>query len=296
MVLTQWGGGDQAWERWITTRPWSILKAGHLVGLGEDLVRCQAALRALSRLLDQAPPDDEFPGVLERATKVIQEQLDHIGLAVEGMSAIEYDLLRERSGDEHFQDGCLFTFHDHLLQRYQIFSPFPEHETTHGTWGPLPWWSIALHGEHERRAAEAILERGGMQMSITAKNHDADELFITCWEPGPGPSELTACLRFDLRDAVHACELLLLARRQSVAVYFLTECIDAWDDREIRLIGTMNIAIDGEVGATLADITTRALRRLMPGTSGPAIYNDGVPPLERLLKSSRLPSIYRHPR
>lgn len=168
-------------------------------------------------------------------------------------TAIEYDLLRERSGDEHFQDGCLFTFHftfhDHLLQRHQISSPFPEHETAHGTWGPLPWWSIALHGEHERRAAEAILDHGGMQVSITAKNHAADELFITCWESGHGPSELTACLRFDLRDAVHACELLLLARRQSVAVDFLAEHIDAWDDREIRLIGTMNIAIDGEVGA-----------------------------------------------
>lgn len=296
MVLTQHGGGDRAWERWISTRPWSILKAGHLVGLGGDLVRCQAAQRALSRLLDQAPPGDEFRGVLERATEVIQGQLDHIGLAVEGMSAIEYDLLRERSGDEHFQDGCLTTFHEHLLQRYQIFSPFPEHETTHGTWGPLPWWSIALHDEHERRVAEAILARGSMQMSVTAKNSGADELFITCWEPGPGPSELTACFRFDLHDAVHACELLLLARRQSVAVDFLTEHIDEWDDREIHLIGTMNIALDGKVGATLADIATRALRRIVPGASGPAIYNDGVPSLERLLKSSRLPRIYRHPR
>lgn len=296
MVLTQRGGGDQAWERWISTRPWSILKAGHLVGLGGDLVRCQAAQRALSRLLDQAPPGDEFRGVLERATKVIQGQLDHIALAVEGMSAIEYDLLRERSGDEHFQDGCLTTFQEHLLQRYQTSSPFPEHETTHGTWGPLPWWSIALHDEHERRAAEAILARGGIQIGITAKNHDADELFITCWEPGPGPSELTTCLRFDLHDAAHACELLLLARRQSVAVDFLTEHIDKWDDREIHLIGTMNIAMDGEVCATLADIATRALRRLMPGAAGPAIYHDGVPSLERLLKSSRLPRIYRHPR
>ncbi|WP_405857788.1 hypothetical protein OG361_27730 [Streptomyces sp. NBC_00090] len=77
---------------------------------------------------------------------------------------------------------------------------------------------------------------------------------------------------------------------------FLTEHIDKWDDREIHLIGTMNIAIDGEVGATLADIATRALRRLMPGAAGPAIYHDGVPSLERLLKSSRLPRIYRHPR
>ncbi|MFE2924870.1 hypothetical protein [Streptomyces goshikiensis] len=118
-------------------------------------------------------------------------------------------------------------------EHLQVLSPFYEHE-----WGPLLWWAIALHDEHERGAAEALLTRGGIQLSFTAKNHDADELLITCWEPGPGPSALTACLRFNLRDAVHACELLLLARRQSVAVDFLTEHIDEWDDREIQLIGT----------------------------------------------------------
>ncbi|MQS37650.1 effector-associated constant component EACC1 [Streptomyces katsurahamanus] len=61
--------------------------------------------------------------------------------------------------------------------------------------------------------------------------------------------------------------------------------------------GCMNAGeIGGDVSATLADIATRALRRLMPGASGPAIYHDGVPSLERLLKSSRLPQICRHPR
>ncbi|MEJ8652936.1 caspase family protein [Streptomyces sp. MS1.AVA.3] len=296
MVLTQRGGGDQAWERWMSTRPWSTLKARHLVRLGGDLVRCQAAQRALDRLLDQAPPGHEFSGVLERAAKIIQEQLERIALAMEGMSAIECDLLRERGRDEHFQDGCLATFQEHLLNRYQIFSPFLEHETTHGTWGPLPWWSIALHDERERQAAEELLVRGDMQLSITAKNHDADELVITCQEPGAGPSGLTTHLRFDLHDPVHACELLLLARRQSVAVDFLTEHIDEWDDRDVHLIGTLAIAIGGDIGATLADIATRALRQLTPGASGPAIYHDGVPSLERLLKSSRLPQICRHPR
>jgi hypothetical protein len=296
MTLTQRGGGDQAWERWMATRFWSTLKAGHLVSLGGDLVRCQAAQRALGRLLDQAPPGDEFRGVLERTEEIIQEQLERIALAVEGMSAIEYELLRERSRDERFQDGCLVTFQEHLLKRYQIFSPFPEHETTHGTWGPLPWWSIALHDERERQAAEELLVRGGMQLSINAKNHDADELVITCQEPGLGPSGLAARLCFDLRDAVHACELLLLARRQSVAVDFLTEHIDEWDDREVNLIGTLDIAIGGDIGGTLGDIATRALHRLMPGAAGPALYADGVPALDRLLNSSRLPEICRHPR
>lgn len=296
MTLTQRGGGDQAWERWMATRPWSTLKARHLVTLGGDLVRCQAARRALGRLLDQAPPGDEFRGVLERTAEIIQEQLERIALAVEGMSAIEYELLRERSKDEHFQDSCLATFQKHLLKQYQIFSPFLEHATTHGTWGPLPWWSIALHDERERQAAEELLVRGGMQISINAKNHDADELVITCQEPGLGPTGLTARLRFDLRDAVHACELLLLARRQSVAVDFLTEHIDERDDREVNLIGTLDIAIGGDIGGTLGDIATRALRRLMPGAAGSALYADGVPALDRLLKTSRLPEICRHPR
>ncbi|MFE3627091.1 hypothetical protein [Streptomyces goshikiensis] len=110
--------------------------------------------------------------------------------------------LSAASSIRHFQDGCLTTFQKHLLQRYQILSPFYEHETAHGTWGPLPWWAIALHDEHERGPAEALLTRGGIQLSFTAKNHDADELLITCWEPGPGPSALTACLRFNLLNVI----------------------------------------------------------------------------------------------
>ncbi|MEW1816639.1 MULTISPECIES: caspase family protein [Streptomyces] len=290
-------GGDRAWDRWMSTRPWSILKARHLVSLGGDLARCQAAQRALGRLLDQAPPGDEFRGVIERAAEIIQEQLEQIDLAVEGMSAVEYELLRERSRDEHFQDSCLVTFQQHLLERqYQLFTPFPEHAATHGTWGPLPWWSIALHDEREQRAAQELLARGGMQLGVTAKSRDADELVITCQEPGPGPSRITARLHFDLHDAVHACELLLLARRQKVAVDFLSEHIDEWDDREVNLIGTFPIDLGGDLGATLADIATHALRRLMPGASGSAFHNEGVASLDMLLKSSRLPQICRHPR
>ncbi|WUH19551.1 caspase family protein [Streptomyces sp. NBC_00448] len=296
MVLGQHGGGDRAWDRWMSTRPWNILNARHLVSLGGDLARCQAAQRALARLLDRAPSGDEFRSVLERAAKIIQDQLEYIALAVEGMSAIEYELLRERSRDEHFQDGCLFTFQQHLLERYQTFTSFPEHTTTHGTWGPLPWWSIALHDEREQRGAQELLACGGMQLGITAESYGADELFVTCQEPGPGPSRIMARLRFDLRDAVHACEMLLLARRQSVAVDFLTERIDEWDDREVNLVGTMSIDVGGDIGTALTDIATRALRRLLPGASGPAVQLEGVPELERLLKSSRLPPICRHPR
>ncbi len=296
MALGQQSGGDQAWKRWMSTRPWSILKARHLVTIGGDLVRCRAAQRALSRSLDQFPPDHELHEVLERTTKVIQEQLERISLAVEGMSAIEFDLLRERSRDEHFQDGCLATFWNHLRQQPQVFSPLLEHEATHGVWGPLPWWSVTVRDEHERQAATAILTSDGLPMSFATRDQGTDELVITFWDPGPGSPGFAVRLYFDLQNAVHACELLLLARRQCVAVDFLTHDINKWDDLEIGYLGTRRISIGRDMGETLTGIATRALRRLMPDASGPALYHDAIPSLNQLLNSSRLPPMCRYPR
>ncbi|MFJ1613960.1 hypothetical protein ACIODT_24840 [Streptomyces sp. NPDC088251] len=74
------------------------------------------------------------------------------------------------------------------------------------------------------------------------------------------------------------------------------EHVDEWDDREVNLIGTLPIDMGGDIGATLADIATRALRRLMPDASGPALHHDVVPSLDRPVESSRLPRICRHPR
>ncbi|MFJ4571225.1 hypothetical protein ACIP4W_07295 [Streptomyces sp. NPDC088846] len=51
---------------------------------------------------------------------------------------------------------------------------------------------------------------------------------------------------------------------------FVMEHVDEWDDREVNLIGTLPIDMGGDIGATLADIATRALRRLMPDASGPS--------------------------
>ncbi len=294
MMLTQ-HGADKAWERWVSTRTWSILKVGHLERLGEDLARCQAARRALRRLLDQVSQDDDLHSVVVRAREIVDQHLQHIALAVEGMSAIECELLRERDEDEHFQDLCLTTFQQNPMTRNHEFCPSHEYMTRHGTWGPLPWWSIVVHGERERQAAANLLLRHGMQLYI-AKSQDSDEVVITCQEPGLGPSGLAARLRFDLGNAVHACELLLLARRQSVAVDFLAQRTMEWGNHELSLIGTLNITLDGAISGTLANLATGALRRLVPGTSGPTIYPDGIPALDRLLRSRQLPDICRYPR
>ncbi|MFC4961691.1 hypothetical protein ACFPFX_35960 [Streptomyces mauvecolor] len=287
MALGKHSGADRDEERWHNTRTWSILKAGHLVTVGRDLVCCQAARHWLGRYMDKAPDGDEFRGVLGRAGEVIQEQLDHIVLAVEGMSAIEYELLRDRDADEHFQDSCLATFQEQLLGRHSEFALLDKHETTHGTWGPLPWWAVALHNDRERRAAEELLVRGGLQLRIEARDPSADELVIICEEPGLGPSGLSALLRFDLGSAVHCCELLLLARREQVGLDFVTEHIDEWDDRELNLVGSLSLSIGEEISGLLASVATRSLRRLVPGTSGAPHYNEGLPLLERLLKTSQ---------
>ncbi|WP_329147698.1 caspase family protein [Streptomyces niveus] len=296
MMLGERGGGDRAWEHWMSTRPWSTLKARHLVQLGGDLVRCKKAQQTLAQYVDLAPADHNSRAVFVRAAEIIEEQLKDIKLAIESMSAIEYDLLRERTADEHFQDGCLATFSKHLLKRSQVFTPFEEHKMNHGTWAAIPWWSLVVHGKQEQRAVEDFLKRGGLQLGVRAESPDADELVISCEEPGLGPSWIAARLIFDLRDVVQACEVLLLGRRQSVVVDFLSEHINEWDDRQMHLAGSLDLSLGPEIGATLTDVATCALRRLLPGSSGPPLHHDGVPALDRILSSSRLPKIARCPR
>lgn len=289
-------GGDRAWEHWMSTRSWSTLKARHLVELGGDLVRCKGAQQALAQYVDLTPADHNSRAVFVRAAELIEEQLKAVELAIESMSAIESDLLRERTADEHFQDGCLATFSKHLLKRSQVFTPFEEHKMNHGTWAAIPWWSLVVHGKQGQRAVEDFLKRGGLQIGVRAESPDADELVISCEEPGLGPSWIAARLVFDLRDVVQACEVLLLGRRQSVVVDFLTEHINEWDDRQVHLAGSLDLALGPEIGAKLTNVATCALRRLLAGSSGPALYHDGVPALDRLLSSSRLPKIARCPR
>lgn len=296
MMLGERGGGDRAWEHWMSTRPWSTLTARHLVQLGGDLVRCKAAQRTLAQYVDLAPYGHHSRAVLLRAAELIEEQLKDTALAIESISAIEYDLLRERTADEHFQDGCLATFSKHLLNRSQAFTPFEAHRMNHGTWAAIPWWSLVVHGKQEQRVVEGFLKRGGLQLGVAAESPDADELVISCEEPDLGPSWITARLIFDLRDVVQTCELLLLGRRQSVVVDFLTEHIDEWDDRQVRLAGSLDLSLGPEIGATLTDVATRALHRLLPDSPGPSLHHEGVPALDRLLGSSQLPRIARCPR
>ncbi|MFJ6779698.1 caspase domain-containing protein [Streptomyces yangpuensis] len=296
MMLGERGGADRAWKQWMSTRPWSTLEARHLVQLGGDLVRCKAAQRTIAQYVDGAPVGQSSRAVLARAADFVEEQLKEIALAIESISAIEYDLLRERTVDEHFQDGCLATFSKHLLTRSQIYMPFEEHKMNHGTWAAIPWWSLVVHGEQEQRAIEDFLKRGSLQLGVVAGGPDVDELVISCEEPDLGPSWMAARLIFDLRDVVQACELLLLGRRQSVVLDFLTEHIDEWDDRHAHLVGSLDLSLGPEIGATLTDVATRALRRLLPGSHGPSLHHEGVPTLDRLLGSSRLPRIARLPR
>ncbi|MFJ9932234.1 caspase domain-containing protein [Streptomyces virginiae] len=296
MVLGERGGGDLAWEHWMSTRPWSTLNARHLVQLGGDLVRCKAAKRTLAQYVALAPAGHDSRTVFVRAADIIEEQLKDIALAIESISAIEYDLLRERTADEHFQEGCLATFSKHLLARPQFFTPFEENKMNHGTWAALPWWSLVVHGGQEQGAVEDFLERGGLQLGIADQGPDADELVISCDEPSLGPSWITARLIFDLRDAAQACELLLLGRRQSVVLDFLTEHVDEWGDRQVHLAGSLDLSLGPEIGARLTEVATRSLRRLLPDSHGPSLHLEGVPALDRLLGSSRLPRIARCPR
>jgi hypothetical protein len=128
---------DQAWERWADRLPFSADQVEYLLTLGGDLVRCTEARRFLREVLDQLSTDDNLRPAAARALDIIEDQLEQLGMTVSGLSTIESDLLRGRTQQEYFQDGCINAFLNWSLS-LETRSYVMGSQTEHGVWGRCP--------------------------------------------------------------------------------------------------------------------------------------------------------------
>ncbi|AWS41689.1 hypothetical protein DKM19_10335 [Streptosporangium sp. 'caverna'] len=250
----------RAADLWFDRLCWNPNAIQHLFEIGDDLVRSRAAERLLSNTLAGMSLDSALASTVSRALSFVRDHLEAVAGTLEGLSAFERDLIRERTADEQFQDGCLKAY---LGWADSSFSGFSENDTARGVWGPLPWWSLATKDEQQREAAAGLLVRRGANLSVDASVPDILDLRITA--PGLGSSGLDAHYSYALKHLPDICELLLLARRGRVNIDILGESeADEWDQSEVLLYGTLVIELDGEVVSELALRATRALRALLP--------------------------------
>jgi hypothetical protein len=189
-----------AWQRWADRLPFSPVRAEHLLVVGGDLISCIQAQRYLHHLRDR--PDLDLRQSAARALEIIKDQFDQVDAAIKGLSTLEREQLRERTDEEHFQDGCLAA----LLSWSCAAGVRPSlcgSDTAHGKWGPLPWWAIMVRDDEQERAAAGTLAEGTLPLGVEPDPAQPDRLELICRKPRTTSPGLRAHFRFNLTNPVH---------------------------------------------------------------------------------------------
>ncbi|WP_158821018.1 MULTISPECIES: GIY-YIG nuclease family protein [unclassified Streptomyces] len=268
-------------DRWLNGFP--AYKADHLRLLGSDKAQCDGSLAYLRTVIERLDSDHELRPIAIRAVVLVEEQLAHVSAAIESLGPTEQDLLRPRSAEQSFRDGCVLTFLNWSLDR-EAHTHHPDLQAVHGTWGPVSWWSLTARHSDEVEATIASRDEGVLPVSIEMDPAEPTLLTLVCRKPRTETPGLLAQFVFDLANPVHACELLLLSRRDGVPIDLYVESSDEWDhDKEH--VGTLYAPMGPELAQFITEIATESLAQIVP-TSRSQRYDihEGIPALTEALQ------------
>lgn len=274
--------GHDALGRWLTQFP--APKARHLRALGSDRATCQAAAKYLRTAIGHPSLDDALRPVAVRALALVEGQLAHVSEAVASLGTLERDLLRERTEEESFRDGCLFTFLSPVHGRDVVHDV--GRRTRHGVWGTVPRWSITAQQSDEAEAIAALLDEGALPLGFEWDPHASRLLSLTCRKPRTETPGMIASFMFDLDNPFHACELLLIGRRNGFPVDLYAQSEDE-EYFDAEFIGALRVPVGPELAQYITEIASEALTQIVPGIRNQTydIY-DGIPLLRKALQRS----------
>lgn len=164
--------------------------------LGSDKAQCDGSLAYLRRVIERLDSDHELRPIAIRAVALVEEQLAHVSAAIESLSPPERDLLRPRSAEQSFRDGCVLTFLNWSLDR-AAHTHHPDLQAVHGTWGPVPWWSLTARQSDEVEATVASRDEGVLPLSIEMDPAEPNLLTLVCRKPRTKTPGLLAQFVFD---------------------------------------------------------------------------------------------------
>ncbi|MCR3754412.1 GIY-YIG nuclease family protein [Lentzea californiensis] len=259
--LTGDPAGKQVRERWADRLPFAASQVEHLFTVGGDLVSSTQARRYLRHLHDRVDREQRRP--VARALEIIEDQIAQVTTAINGLSTLERELLRERSDQEHLEDWCLAA----LMNWSRGGEPGPGlHgcDTAHGMWGPLPWWTMTMRNSDQVCAATAALAEGILPLGFDRDSAEPDRLQLICRRPRTSSPGLRACFTFDLTNPVHAGELLAIGRRGDICIDVFSESDDEQDDPRPISLGTLHVTAHRELAHYLTAVASKALKELLP--------------------------------
>ncbi|GAA2339195.1 GIY-YIG nuclease family protein [Dactylosporangium salmoneum] len=242
---------NQALDRWMDLFPGDATKAQHLLTMGTDREYVVQALRFLRRR--KATPDPNLRKILE----IFKEHREGVARAVEGLSTLERHLLRDRTDEERFQDGCLAELlwwsYAPMTRSWSVGS-----DVAHGMWGPLPWWRIRVRGDAQVQAAAATLTEGTRLLGLSRDPSSPNRLELICRRPRSGSPGLRAHFKYDLTSPANACELLLIGRRGDICI----DLVEASETEDDTHLGTLRVTASDELAQMLTEIASKALAEL----------------------------------
>lgn len=286
------GKGHEAQELWMKQFPARGVR--HLWELGSQAASCTAARGYFREAIRHPRLNYAQRSVITRALDLIDEQLEALAEAMGCLSAAERDLLRPRTQQERFQEACILTFLNrsfHFRDSYPVSSCVPDAQAVHGTYGPLPWWSIIVRTGEETEAARAALSEGVLPLGFERDPGHASRLLLICRKPRTESLGMRAHFVFDLDNPAHACELLLIAKSSGVPIDLYAESHheqDEWDIESTHL-GTLYAPIGPELAGLVTEGAIEALTRSLPGARDrDHDEREGIEPLaEALLRLPR---------
>lgn len=262
-------------EQWESGFFWHGTELGHLFRIGSAIQKSWPA-----RELFNQP--EEVTGVPSGTTEkthwatvdaLLAHGNDHHEI-LQSLTPYEISLLDVLDQEQLFIDGCINMFVTN--PGWNIRSdPFDTWETSPGSWGPIPWWIIALDNDRQVDAAKKVLEWRTHTLVHRLPTTDVEPLVLALDAPVLASVKVETEFWFYPNHARALCELLVIARRGTIAIEFWL--IDQWDDTHPASKGTYLVPLPEELSEITRTWALERLRSLLPTLNRPLTPADFSP-------------------
>ena len=248
---------------WAACFSWEQSEIPHLFRIGSAIKEAWPAKETLESAA-------ELTGIPARPEKVHFATMDTLlrhgdehHEALGNLTNYERSLVESPDEDRLFTDGCIDVYTSHLPwdNRLRLEESGP------GNWGPFPWWSVVVDGPRQVEAAQRALARKSHSLLCHVPQTDAAPLVLALDSPMLTSTKVVSEFWFYPRLARELCQLLIIARRGSIAIEFCERSfVDVGYGVGINLasLGVYLLDLPPEQTLVIESWATGCLRELLP--------------------------------
>lgn len=246
-------------ENWAARFAWDRSEVGHLFRIGAAIHASWPAKETLESMENTGIPERPEKVHFAAVDTLLQHGNDHYR-SLGRLTNYERSLMEKPDEDGLFINGCIDVYTTHLSRNNRLRLE----ETGPGTWGPFPWWSVVVEGPLQVEAARRVLEWRSHPLTCRTPETDSAPLALRLDAPALGSVKVNSEFWFYPRLARELCQLLIIARRGSIAVEFCERSMDDEWEGELTSLGVYLLDVSPEQAHIIETWAAERLRELLP--------------------------------